>query len=901
MAAGAGKPPGKKKPARKSAPAQKTPAQPGDIPDPEKVYRGIFESGGIPTAIVGEDLVIRLANARFLELAGFPRNEVEGKKRWTDFVSTADVEKTGQYIAENLRPGGWAPSLFSFGFVDRNGLMHDVAASMSRMAGSPLIIIALTDLASRKKVERLLRLNEERYQKLVRTLSTGVFRAMYDEPGRLVWANPAFLAMFSFGSLDTLPRVTFAGLFRELNDRQRAWTNLEERGFSRMERIRLTKLDGSPFWASVTLDLRQNEEGTASWIDGTVEDITDRVVAGEELRHTRSRMGEILGAVTTYGLFVTDPDGILTMFNTGAERMLGYHAEDLLGRETPLAFLAPQPAIAGTSREEGFSAFIAGARVNGVDEREWMLRKGDGTSFPADVTLSIMRDGEGTVTGYLGVIQEISDRIRIEEAFRHDKLQMSGVLYHVPDPTFALDRAGKIIAWNRAIEDLSGVKAVEILGKGNYEHAVALTGERNPMLADLVFSRDEEIRLHGYTKITRRGNAVSAETPPARITGTVMRATAAPIYDDAGEISGAIQSMTDVTDVWKRESELQDSISRFRAILDHIGLAIAILDEHLTLTYINPEFERITGYVHDEVEGKRRLAEFIAPDEPDELRTLRRRPDGQVIPVRERVRFIRWDGQIRNGHLSVKPMPETGFGVLSLFDITDRVQAEEAVQRANEKLNFFSSITRHDILNQLTALKANLELAREASAGDDQRTGLIDKELTAAQGIQNLILFTRDYQDIGIQPPEWQDVREVILKSCAGIRLGGITVAVPVSGVEIYADLLLERVFYHLINNAIQHGGDSLTEIRFAGTESFDEYVLACEDNGIGIPPEAKERIFTRQPYIGSGLGLFISREILSITGIGIRETGTPGEGARFEIRIPRGAYRFTGSAGHQP
>ncbi|MDD1685106.1 MAG: ATP-binding protein, partial [Methanoregula sp.] len=223
--------------------------------------------------------------------------------------------------------------------------------------------------------------------------------------------------------------------------------------------------------------------------------------------------------------------------------------------------------------------------------------------------------------------------------------------------------------------------------------------------------------------------------------------------------------------------------------------------------------------------------------------------------------------------------------------ITDKVQADEAIMRANKKLNFFSSITRHDILNLLTSLKGNLELSKE-SAGSSGIRSSVEKELAAAEAIQNQILFTRDYQDIGIQPPAWQNVREVIVKSCSGIHLGKVEVEVLITGAEIYADLLLGRVFFHLIDNAIRYGG-AVSRIRFTGEESFEELVLACEDDGVGIPADAKEKIFNRQYYGSSGIAMFISQEILSITGISIRETGVPGKGARFEIRVPKGAYRF--------
>jgi PAS domain S-box-containing protein len=874
-----------------------------ELIESEKIHRSIFENAGIPMAVIEEDTTISLVNSAFEDLSGYPRGEIEAKKQWPEFVVPEDTGKFMAYHNENLKPGGWVPAHYSFGFFDRNRIVRDVSASITRITGTRKFIICLIDITPRKKIERMLRLNEERYNSLVKTLNSGVFRMTYELPARLIWANPAFLTMFGYESLTQLPIITTSDIFTDILDQNRVQQELGESGFARLEKTRLKKANGSAFWASITGEVKRNVDGTSAWVDGTIENITEYVLAGEELKRTQSRLGELLDAVTTYSLIATDPEGILTVFNTGSERMLGYRAEDLIGKETPLLFLhVPELAASASPAEQkdgspssGFAAFVSCVKTTGSDERECTYVTKGGMQIPVDLTLTVMRNADGIITGYLGVAQEISERKRLEEAFRYDKLQMSGVIYNIPEPTFAIDRAGRLIAWNRAIEELSSTKAVDILGKGDYAYAVPFYGDRRPMLANLIFATDEEIKGQGYFSIRRSGNSVSAETRQMKREGKdlVIRGIAAPIYDDNGEIAGAIESITDITEVRRKESALQDSESRFRAILDYIGSAIAIIEDDSTISYINPEFEKIIGYVRDEVVGKKKWTEFVVPEDLERLSEYerRRRVDPTAVPTKYEFRFIRWDGQVRNGLLSLTPIPGTGKTVMSVLDITDRVLAEEAGRRANIKLNFFSSITRHDILNQLTALKGNLELSRE-TVNDAGLKVSIEKELAVAEAIQNQILFTRDYQDIGIQPPEWQNVRDVILRSCTGLRLGNVTVSVLVTGVEIYADLLLGQAFHHLVDNAIRHSG-TLTQVRFTCEESFEELVLYCEDDGAGIPADAKEKIFNRKHIAGFGLGMFVSREILSITGITIRETGMPGKGSRFEIRVPKGVYRF--------
>jgi signal transduction histidine kinase len=152
--------------------------------------------------------------------------------------------------------------------------------------------------------------------------------------------------------------------------------------------------------------------------------------------------------------------------------------------------------------------------------------------------------------------------------------------------------------------------------------------------------------------------------------------------------------------------------------------------------------------------------------------------------------------------------------------------------------------------------------------------------------------FTRDYQNIGIQPPAWYNVSKMIKSAIDGIRLGSITLSDDTGGVEVYADRMMEKVFFHLVDNAVKYGGKIRT-IRFSCEESFEELHLICEDDGIGIPPDAKKKIFNRQFFQNQGLDMYLSRDIVSITGMSIRETGTFGTGSRFEILVPKGAYRF--------
>ena len=122
-----------------------------------------------------------------------------------------------------------------------------------------------------------------------------------------------------------------------------------------------------------------------------------------------------------------------------------------------------------------------------------------------------------------------------------------------------------------------------------------------------------------------------------------------------------------------------------------------------------------------------------------------------------------------------------------------------------------------------------------------------------------------------------------------------VRVEVDPKNPEIFADRLFEKVFYNLIDNALRYGGAGMKTIRVSSQEIDTCLLIVCEDDGVGISAEDKKRLFTRGFGKNTGLGLFLSREILAITGITIKETGEPGKGARFEITVPKGMWRTAG------
>ena len=355
-------------------------------------------------------------------------------------------------------------------------------------------------------------------------------------------------------------------------------------------------------------------------------------------------------------------------------------------------------------------------------------------------------------------------------------------------------------------------------------------------------------------------------------------------------------AISDITEIRQVEEELRGSEERYRTIVQNCNDALYIHDFSGNILDLNINACIMLGYTRGELAG----ANLEKIDSEENRRNLPERmdrlltessilfdgshvkKDGTVIPVEVSARVVSWEG---NGIIQ-------GF----VRDITERRRAEEALRVSNKKLHLLSSVTRHDISNQMTALQGFVALL-EKKQPDPSSEDYFKKIDAATQRISAMIRFTREYEQIGVNSPDWQDLRRLVDTAATEVPPGQVMVKNDLpAGTEVYADLLIAKVFYNLVDNAVRHSG-RIVSIRFTTEESDGELLIVCEDDGDGVPDYEKEQIFKRGYGKNSGMGLFLAREILDITGITIRETGKPGTGARFEMVVPKGAWRMAGKS----
>lgn len=342
----------------------------------------------------------------------------------------------------------------------------------------------------------------------------------------------------------------------------------------------------------------------------------------------------------------------------------------------------------------------------------------------------------------------------------------------------------------------------------------------------------------------------------------------------------------------KMERAVAENEERYRAIFETTGSGMVLIGDASEILLVNSEFERISGFKKDELVGKRKWTDLMHPDDLSRVLSYHkaRMKDPRAAPTTYEFRGMDRDGGVHHLLAFVTVLPGTRRTLVSVLDLTEKKHQEEALHVANKKLSLLGGITRHDILNQLSVMYGYVELTRREEQDPAKRERL-DKALASGDMIRRHLEFSRDYQSMGTARPDWTDVHAVIDRVFRSLDAKDLRLRDETRGLEVFSDPMLEKVFYNLMDNTLRHSGGA-KNIRVRYRTKGEELAIVFEDDGRGVPEEDKDVIFERGTEKHAGFGLYLAREILGITGMTIKESGIAGEGARFEILVPRGGHR---------
>lgn len=251
------------------------------------------------------------------------------------------------------------------------------------------------------------------------------------------------------------------------------------------------------------------------------------------------------------------------------------------------------------------------------------------------------------------------------------------------------------------------------------------------------------------------------------------------------------------------------------------------------------------------------------------------------------------DGSIETVLVSAALLPDKRV-IITFVEITRRVHAEKALKAANDKLNLLSRIS-HDHLHRTVDQMVQTVKNADAHCNDTLARGFFNQMQVLAVNLTRQLFLTESYENLGISPPAWLGVQQLLESANIPVKTESVSVRFWTERLEIYADPLFKDVLSHIVGNAISHG-IKIKNLIVTYHETREGLDLMLEDDGIGIPAGKKQHIFEYDAGGHAGIGLFICREILGVTGMSITETGTEGNGARFVIHVPSDGYRIEGT-----
>ncbi|HEY3307305.1 MAG TPA: PAS domain S-box protein [Desulfuromonadaceae bacterium] len=536
--------------------------------------------------------------------------------------------------------------------------------------------------------------------------------------------------------------------------------------------------------------------------------------------------------------------------------------------------------------------------------------------------------------------KEIGERKRIQEALQKSEKHLADIIDFLPDPTFVINVAGEVIAWNRACEEITGIPAKEMLGRGDFEYALPFYGRRRPILIDAVLENDPESILQ-YAIFEQNGDTVMAEAfiPDFRPGGIYLLCTARRLYNDAGTVIGSIESIHDITIRKLTEKAHLENEKRLQIIFDTSQSGIVQMDAQGTLLFSNQRMAEMFACPLDKLIGTN-YPEHVHPSERKQgIGLLSQLVSGAIDHIYTERHYLRRDGSDFWGFFSGKRLEgsdgELKAVVAIITDITENkriqdimIQTEKMIMvgglaagMAHELNNPLGGILQNtqNIQRRITSgLPTNNKVAEEIGVDFNlvqqylQRRGINEllKHITAAGTraadiIANMLVFSRKWTT-NLEPtllPQIID-RALELANCdydlkKQYDFRNIQIVREYQDLPpiVMNSLEIEQVILNIVKNAAQAMSDKTLTLfpRITlRTRYTDQYALIeVEDNGPGIPENVADRIFdpfftTKEIGVGTGLGLSVAYALVVNNHRGIIKVDSQtGRGARFTISLP--------------
>jgi len=860
------------------------------------------------------DFLLEGANQAFGRLVDRAHDELVGRRMlelfptWADGLFDACVQavETGEPQA-----GESLPEQPGLQWANANGRTPSVEISISKLGDG--CAISLRDVTARQRVDDELFRSQAMLRSVLDTFPQRVF--WKDLNSTFIGCNAAFGRNIGLADPSEIVGIDDFRIHAH-DDAERYRADDREIMRSGLARIEyeepMTRTDGIDGWARTSKVPIRDKDGQIIGLLGAYQDITDQKRAQEALRKSEGFLNSIVENIPDM-VFVKDARDLrFVRFNRAGEELLGYTREELTGKSDHDLF--PQHEADFFTQKD--REVLRGRQVFDIPEETIQTRyQGERVLHTKKIP---MVDEGGNPEYLLGISEDITERKRAEEELRAVRQRFADIIEFLPDATFVIDADKHVIAWNRAIEEMTGTLKEDILGTSDYAWAVPWYGERRPLLVDLLWP--ENIAwTDRYDFVDHHGDTLYAEVFVPRLRdgkGAYVWVTASPLRDAAGNFAGAIESVRDITARKRAEKSLQESEERYRALHADIPSMYFTVDAAGTVKSVNTFGASQLGYTVDELVGGSVLRVFPPDQQAEatghvaeclahpgemfvwELRKVRQ--DGSQLDVRETARAV----PDQQGQLIVLIVCE---------DVTERnvLQAQLRQSQKMEAVGQLAGGIAHDFNNLITAIRGFSEFVRESLPPGDRDD--IDQVVLAADRAaeltRQLLAFSRRQvlQPLVLGPAEIVEGIAPMLGRLLGEHIELVVQAAPDVGRIRVDPTGLEQIIVNLAVNArdaMPGGGRLVIETTNAEIDVRSEQdhaemtpgpyvVLRVTDTGCGMDEETRARVFepfftTKEPGSGTGMGLATVYGIVRQSGGQIYLESELGHGTTFAIYLPR-------------
>ncbi len=656
---------------------------------------------------------------------------------------------------------------------------------------------------------------------------------------------------------------------------------------------------------------RKAAEITANLVVKQFEE-TEKILG--RLQMSNAQRKAVLDSAMQISIIATNKEGVITVFNTGAENLLGYSAKEILGKQTPEIFhLEDELTLIGNklsskygSKTKGLDVFFKYAIQDRSEALEWTYVRKDGTKFPVRMTINALREPYGSIIGFLCIAMDVSDKKRSEKALRESERNYRLLIRNLPNIVYKAYPDGSLDFFDDKIEKLTGYSKEEFLS-------------RKKNWIDLIYEKDIQNTKDRFKQALKTDKSYIREYRIKPKTDDIIwiEEGGQIIYGENGEVEFATGAFLDITERKLAEKALHESEEKYRSLFNSGPNPIFVLDrETIEIIDANPMAEEIYGYSKEEFKG-RSFTDLGPVDDVDEgLFNYDKNDWPKAYVVSEKVQHYKKGNKPFFVRVTACPAiyKDRNAIILATTDITEMLEKESQLLQAGKMttLGEMSVGIAHEVNQPLNVIKMGNEYLKMMVEKDKyiqvekliEVTSRVSEQVDRASEIISLLReFGRKTsfakEKVNINKPT-RDVFSIVNQQ---LNLQNIKVDIHLE--KNLPPILahnnrIEQVIFNLITNACDainqkkevdlEPGERVVAIR-----SFlenDRVAVTVTDTGIGIPEDVRDKIFepfftTKEVGKGMGLGLSLTYGIVKDYGGEIEIQSEEGSGATFKLTFP--------------